>query len=65
MPFTVYLQKRRVATAMRLLAETEESVAQVARLVGYELTGSFIRLFKKEIGMTPGQYRDSVVQREK
>ena len=56
---------RRVATAMRLLAETEESVAQVARLVGYELTGSFIRLFKKEIGMTPGQYRDSVVQREK
>lgn len=65
MPFTVYLQKRRVATAMRLLAETEESVAQVARLVGYELTGSFIRLFKKEIGMTPGQYRDSVAQREK
>ena len=50
---------------MRLLAETEESVAQVARLVGYELTGSFIRLFKKEIGMTPGQYRDSVAQREK
>ena len=65
MPFTVYLQKRRVATAMRLLAETEEPVAQVAWLVGYELTGSFIRLFKKEIGMTPGQYRDSVVQREK
>ena len=53
------------APCVRLLAETEESVAQVARLVGYELTGSFIRLFKKEIGMTPGQYRDSVVQREK
>ena len=65
MPFTVYLQKRRVATAMRLLAETEEPVAQAARLVGYDLTGSFIRLFKKEIGMTPGQYRDSVAQREK
>lgn len=57
--FSEYLQKRRIAVAMRLLAETNEPVAKIAASVGYEVPSSFIRLFKKETSMTPGQYRDT------
>lgn len=57
--FSEYLQKRRIVVAMRLLAETNEPVARIAAKVGYEVPSSFIRLFKKETSMTPGQYRET------
>jgi AraC family transcriptional activator of pyochelin receptor len=33
------------------------SVAEVARLVGYDHTSSFCREFKKAFGYTPGEYK--------
>ncbi|MBQ9951984.1 MAG: helix-turn-helix domain-containing protein [Clostridia bacterium] len=62
--FSEYLQKRRIVVAMRLLAETNEPVAKIAAQVGYEVPSSFIRLFKKETSMTPGQYREATSRME-
>lgn len=52
------LHQERVAAAKRLLVELpDEKIAQIARRVGSADTGSFIRLFKKYTGVTPGDFR--------
>lgn len=55
--FVDYLMKVRMREAMRLLRETDETVQDIAMKVGYNHSVSFIRVFKKEIGKTPGDYR--------
>ena len=40
-----------------LLRETEQTVETVAAEVGYENVEHFNRLFKKNYGVTPVQYR--------
>jgi AraC-like DNA-binding protein len=49
--------RERMARAHDLLIETEMKVATVAQAVGYKSVASFSRLFKKQIGKTPGQCR--------
>ncbi len=56
--FSEYLQRRRIKRACELLLTTDMSVTDVAHNVGYRIPSSFIRLFKRETGMTPGQYRE-------
>ena len=48
----------RMAQAQRLLLGTDRLIKQIARDVGYLDSNSFIRLFKKQIGMTPQEYRE-------
>lgn len=48
----------RIEASKKLLAETELSVNQIAKLVGYLYCNAFIRFFKKQTGLTPGQYRN-------
>lgn len=57
--FSEYVQKRRIDIACQRLKNTNMSVAEIADSVGYRIPSSFIRLFKKEIGITPGQYREA------
>ena len=52
-----YLQSLRIEEAKQLLETEDHPVEQVARLVGYEDAASFRRLFRREVGMTPGDYR--------
>ena len=52
-----YVQEIRRMEACRLLAETDEPVQEVGRLVGMPNVSSFIRSFKQQTGLTPGQYR--------
>lgn len=47
----------RISRAKNLLLVTETSVDQIAEMVGYNDTTYFIRIFKKETGKTPLQYR--------
>ncbi|WP_168120449.1 helix-turn-helix domain-containing protein [Paenibacillus sp. HB172176] len=47
----------RMEHARRLLKESELSIQGVANKVGYLRSISFIRVFKKVNGMTPGDYR--------
>jgi AraC-like DNA-binding protein len=51
-----YINKFRLAEAERLLRE-DHSVVEVAQMVGFRDSGSFIRVFKKKMGFTPGQLK--------
>lgn len=49
--------------ARRLLEETDKSVVEISSLTGYENVNTFIRVFKRYSGVTPGGYRDSLGKR--
>ena len=55
--FVDYLANVRVEKAKTLLSSTSLSVQEIALRVGYTHSFSFIRVFKKIVGMTPGDYR--------
>jgi len=52
-----YLQAIRIAEAKRLLAETDLSVSEIAAGVGIPNLYYFCRLFKREAGETPTEFR--------
>ena len=51
------LQAVRLRYARRLLEETDVAVADIAMGAGFRDPTNFFRLFKREVGMTPAQYR--------
>jgi two-component system, response regulator YesN len=53
-----YLTKLRIERAKDLLKEGNK-VADVSERVGYHTYRHFSELFKKQVGVNPGQYRDS------
>jgi two-component system response regulator YesN len=55
--FVDYLVRVRIEHAKKLLQETPESVHGIALKVGYLHSFSFIRVFKKMVGVTPGDFR--------
>ncbi|MCR2803894.1 helix-turn-helix transcriptional regulator [Paenibacillus soyae] len=52
-----YLHDAQIRAAKTLLGSTELSVSEVGERVGIENANYFIRLFRKQTGTTPGQYR--------
>lgn len=57
MTFQEAVRKERMKKARMLLRETDQTVETVAAEVGYENVEHFNRLFKKNYGVTPVQYR--------
>jgi AraC-like DNA-binding protein len=55
-----YLTFKRINHAQRMLAEANCTVGEVCLEVGFESIGSFSMLFKKEIGVAPGEYREAL-----
>lgn len=55
--FTEYLTRLRLSRARELLAGTDRKSAQIALDVGYNDAHYFSYLFKKNLGVTPGEYR--------
>lgn len=55
-----YVIRKKIQHAQKLLLTTGYSVAQVARAVGFADASYFIRLFKKNIGFTPQDYRSKL-----
>ncbi len=53
-----YLNTIRIIEARRLLRETEIKVNDVAKNIGFANHGHFCRVFKKEVGRTPTQFRE-------
>lgn len=54
-----YLTAQRIKNAEILLSTTRLKVNEIGQQVGYENTTHFINSFKKQIGMTPLNYRKS------
>lgn len=61
--FTAYVQRRRVSMAESLLRQPDLTIAQVARAVGYTCSGRFSKIFQRETGMLPSEYRNTLAHR--
>lgn len=57
MTFQAYLQRMRIRESCRLLANTSKKVAEISGLVGYSDAKFFNQLFKKQMGMTPREFK--------
>ncbi|RRJ67507.1 AraC family transcriptional regulator [Paenibacillus oralis] len=57
--FKEYLDRLRIQKSTRLLRESGEPLEAIAAQTGFTNTSSFIRSFKKIVGTTPGQYRQT------
>lgn len=55
--YTQIVTQIRVEKAQILLLDTNLSIADIAEQVGYESPENFIRVFKKQLKMTPTEYR--------
>lgn len=55
-----YITGLRIEKAKEYLAQTDESVANIAQKTGYEGGQYFFRVFKKMTGMTPLMYRQQM-----
>lgn len=55
--FVEYLTKLRIEEAKRMLRNSEESIINIASIVGYNEPNYFSRVFRKLEGITPKQYR--------
>ena len=55
--FTRYLNQTRVAHACVLLADTDESVTELATRCGYDTVRTFNRNFQEVVGISPTEYR--------
>ncbi|MES2447534.1 MAG: helix-turn-helix domain-containing protein [Bacteroidota bacterium] len=53
-----YLQQTRVEAAKKLLENTNKQMTEVIYNSGYNDPKAFRKIFKKNVGMTPTQYRD-------
>jgi AraC family transcriptional regulator, exoenzyme S synthesis regulatory protein ExsA len=56
-----WIQKRRVEHAANILANSSQSVTQIAYETGFEDVSHFSRVFKKIIGKSPSDYKKSLV----
>lgn len=52
-----HIRMRLVDAAKERIANPAQSIAQVAYDLGFKYPAHFSRLFKREVGCTPNQYR--------
>ncbi len=55
--FQSYLTALRLQKAQELIGTTNFKIYEIAQMVGYASVEHFNRVFKKEFGMTPGQWK--------
>lgn len=59
-----YINSLRLARAKQLLLESEYSVERIGEMAGFRNLCYFHRFFKKEVGMTPTEYRSDSPAKE-
>lgn len=57
--FSEYLTERRITQAKVLLKNSNMPIVEISIAVGFENQSYFSKVFKKHLGMTPKQFRDS------
>lgn len=55
--FSQFVVQYRLNTACELLKHSQKSISEICYLVGFNDLPHFIRVFRKNIGMSPSQYR--------
>ena len=55
---TAYIERKRLDKAKQLLAQGSDSVKQIAHAVGFFDEYYFMRRFKKDVDLTPSEYRE-------
>lgn len=58
--FIEYLTNLRIAKAKVLLAESDRSMKEICSMVGYSDPNYFSRTFKKNVGVTPTEYKEGI-----
>ena len=57
LPIASYMKEYRIRQAMKLLRDTDTTIADIAAQVGYETQGKFSKAFKDVVQVLPTQYR--------
>lgn len=57
LPIATYMKEYRIRQSMKLLRETNSSIADIATQVGYETQGKFSKAFKDVTQVLPTEYR--------
>lgn len=55
--FNDYINSFRVSAACRYLEQSDKSVTEISRLVGFNTLRTFNRAFAKQVGITPSAYK--------
>jgi two-component system response regulator YesN len=56
-----FIEQARIKKAKELLGNPHDKIYEIAKKVGYDTAASFTRLFKKSEGISPQDYRDSII----
>jgi AraC-like DNA-binding protein len=56
-PVAEYVSRLRVERSIKLLEETRLAVSQVAAYCGFGSDRQFVRVFRKHVGVAPGEFR--------
>ena len=58
--FTAYLTEYRIKKAKELLGNTNNSIKDISRMVGYTDSNYFAKIFKRIVGEIPSKYRENL-----
>jgi two-component system, response regulator YesN len=53
-----YITKYRLRQAKKMMSNKQDSISEIAKNVGYNEVATFIRVFKKYEGITPGKFKE-------
>ena len=59
---TQYIQSLRISNAQTLLETTNYNVSEIAQILGYDDPFYFSRVFKKQSGLSPSEFRKQLQQ---
>ncbi len=62
--FVSFLKEIRLKAARELLKDTDDKIIEIAHKVGYENEKHFLKTFKSEFGVSPGEYRKNMQRGE-
>ena len=62
--FVEFLNDVRIRKASELLRNGDAKVSEVSTAVGFNTPDYFIRVFKKQTGLTPGQFKKDLMKNE-
>lgn len=60
--FTAYLTEYRIKKVKELLTDTNNSIKDISRMVGYEDSNYFAKIFKRIVGEIPSKFRENLIE---